>query len=79
MTAVVNPGQHVGGGTPSCCECERVFEERGATWAAAVATCAQVRMWVVGLVDVKALRSCATAYNGVHLWTTRQPMWWVCY
>jgi hypothetical protein len=36
---------------------ERVFEERGATWAAAVATCAQVFMCVVGLVGVTALRS----------------------
>jgi hypothetical protein len=37
---------------------ERVFEERGATWAAAVATCAQVLMHVVGLGRVTALRSC---------------------
>jgi hypothetical protein len=34
-----------------------VFEERGATWAAAVATCAQVLMRVVGLVGGTALRS----------------------
>jgi hypothetical protein len=30
---------------------EHVFEEGGATWAAAVATCAQVLMRVVGLVE----------------------------
>jgi hypothetical protein len=35
-----------------------VFEEGGATWAAAVATCAQVLMHVVGLVGVMALHSC---------------------
>ncbi len=37
--------------------CERVFKEGGATWAAAVATCAQVLMRVVGLVGGMALRS----------------------
>jgi hypothetical protein len=37
---------------------ERVFNEGGATWAAAVATCAQVLMRVVGLVGGTALRSC---------------------
>jgi hypothetical protein len=37
---------------------ERVFKERGATWAAAVATCACILMRVVGLVGVIALRSC---------------------
>ncbi len=37
---------------------ERVFKEGGATWAAAVATCAQVLMRVVGLVGSTALRSC---------------------
>ncbi len=36
---------------------ERVFEEGGATWAAAVATCAQVLMHVVGLAGGTALRS----------------------
>ncbi len=36
---------------------ERVFEEGGATWAAAVATCAQVLLRVVGLVGGMALRS----------------------
>jgi hypothetical protein len=36
---------------------ERVFEEGGATQAAAVATCAQVLMRVVGLIVVTALRS----------------------
>jgi hypothetical protein len=34
-----------------------VFEEGGAAWAAAVATCAQVLMHVVGLVCGTALRS----------------------
>jgi hypothetical protein len=37
---------------------ERVFEEGGATLAAAVATCAQVLMHVVRLVGGTALRSC---------------------
>ncbi len=36
---------------------ERVFKEGGATRAAAVATCAQVLMRVVGLIVVMALRS----------------------
>jgi hypothetical protein len=35
-----------------------VFEEGGATWAAAVATCAQVLMCVIGLVGGAALCSC---------------------
>ncbi len=34
-----------------------MFEEGGATWAAADATCARVLMCVVGLVGVMALRS----------------------
>jgi hypothetical protein len=38
--------------------CERVFKEGVTTWAAAVATCAQVLMCVVGLVSGMALRSC---------------------
>jgi hypothetical protein len=37
---------------------EHVFEEGGATWAAVVATCAQVLMCVVGLGGVTALCSC---------------------
>jgi hypothetical protein len=37
---------------------EHVFKEGGATWAAAVATCAQVLMRVVWLIVVTALRSC---------------------
>jgi hypothetical protein len=36
---------------------ERVFEEGGATMAAAIAICAQVLMRVVGLVEVMALHS----------------------
>ncbi len=36
---------------------ERVFKEGGATWAAAVATCAQVLMRVVGLIVVTTLHS----------------------
>jgi hypothetical protein len=36
---------------------ERVFKDGGATWAAAVATCAQVLMHVVGLVGGTTLRS----------------------
>ncbi len=35
-----------------------MFKERGATWAAAVATCAQVLMPVNGLVGGTALHSC---------------------
>ncbi len=42
---------------PNCCVREHVFEEGGATWAAAVATCAQVLMRVVGLIVLMALRS----------------------
>ena len=37
---------------------EHVFKEDGATWVAAVATCAQVLMRVVGVFVVTALRSC---------------------
>jgi hypothetical protein len=37
---------------------ERVFREGGATWAAAVATCAQVLVRLVGLDGVMALHSC---------------------
>ncbi len=43
---------------PECCMHEPVFKEGGATRAAAVATCAQVLMHVVGLVGVMALHSC---------------------
>jgi hypothetical protein len=43
---------------PECCMCEHMFEEGDATWAAAVATCAQVLMRAVGLVGEMALRSC---------------------
>jgi hypothetical protein len=42
---------------PECCMRERVFKEGVATWAAAVATCAQVLMGVVGLVGITALHS----------------------
>jgi hypothetical protein len=56
MTAAVWPGQHVGGGTPECCMHERVFEEEGADWAAAIATCPQLLMSVVGLVGKTVLR-----------------------
>jgi hypothetical protein len=38
---------------------EHVFEEGGATRAAAVATCTQVLMGVFGLGGVMALHSCA--------------------
>jgi hypothetical protein len=43
---------------PECCMHECVFAEGGAACAAAVATCAQVLMRVVGLVGGTALRSC---------------------
>ncbi len=57
MTAAALPGRRVGSGTPDSCMHERVFEEGGATRAAAVATCAQVLMRVFGLGGVMALRS----------------------
>ncbi len=53
----MKPGQGVGSRMPNCCVCEGVFEEGGATWAVAVANCAQVLMHVVGLIGVMALRS----------------------
>ena len=43
---------------PECCIHEHVFAEGGAACAAAVATCAQVLMRVVGLVGGMALCSC---------------------
>jgi hypothetical protein len=46
---------------------ECVFEEGGATWAAAVATCAQVLMRVVGLIGVMALCSCDSCCLRWHL------------
>ncbi len=57
MTAVAKPGQRVGGGMSNCHVRECVFKEGGASWAAAVATCAQVLLRVVGLVGVTALHS----------------------
>ncbi len=57
----------IGVGTPNCHVRERVFEEGGATWAAAVATCAQVLMCVVGLIVVTALRSCEARCLRRHL------------
>jgi hypothetical protein len=67
MTAAAKPGQRVGGGTPKCCMRECVFKKGGATWAAAVATCACVLMRVVGLVGVMALRSCVARCLQWHL------------
>jgi hypothetical protein len=68
MTAAAWPGQRVGGGTLECCMREHVFEEGGAACAAAVATCAQVLMRVVGLVGGTTLRSC----DACHLqWRSR--------
>ncbi len=46
---------------------ERVFEEGGATRAAAVATCARVLLRVVGLIVVTALRSCEARCLHWHL------------
>jgi hypothetical protein len=57
-TAAAWPGQRVGGGMPECRMHERVFKEGGAARAAAVATCAQVLMRVVGLVGRTVLCSC---------------------
>jgi hypothetical protein len=80
MTAAAWPGLRVGGGMPECCMRERMFAEGGAACAAAVATCAQVLMHVVGLVGRTALRrrdachlhwhSCLdnSAINVVGLW-----------
>jgi hypothetical protein len=58
MTAAAWPGQRVGGGMPECCMREHVLAEGDAACTAAVATCAQVLMHVVGLVGGTALRSC---------------------
>jgi hypothetical protein len=58
MTAAAWLGQLVGGGMPECRMHEHVFKEGGAARAAAVATCAQVLMRVVGLVGGTALRGC---------------------
>jgi hypothetical protein len=46
---------------------EHVFKEGGATWAAAVATCAQVFMRVVGLVGRTALCSRDACHLRWHL------------
>jgi hypothetical protein len=43
---------------PGCCVREHVYEEGGATRAAAVATCTQVLMHVVGPVGFTTLRCC---------------------
>jgi hypothetical protein len=68
MTAAVKPGQGVGGGMPNCPIRKRVFKEGGATCAAAVATCAQVLMRVVGLVGLMALHSCVARCLCWRLW-----------
>jgi hypothetical protein len=52
---------------PDCCMRERVFAEGGATQAAAVATCAQVLMHVIGLDGVTALCSCDACCLHWHL------------
>jgi hypothetical protein len=52
---------------PDCCVRERVFKEGGATWAAAVATFAQVLMRVVGLIVVVTLRSREARHLRWHL------------
>ncbi len=67
MTAAAKPGWHVGVGTPNCHVHEHVFKEGGATWDAAVATCAQVLMSVFGLVGAMALRSCVACCLRWHL------------
>ncbi len=54
--------QCVGDGMPNCHGHEHVFEEGGATQAAAVATCPQVLMCMVGLVGVTALYSCVACH-----------------
>ncbi len=60
ITAAAKPGLRDGSGTPDCSVRERVLKERGATRAAAVATCDWVQMWGVVLVGVVALQRCAT-------------------
>ncbi len=57
MTAAAKPGQGVGGNMPDCCVRVHVFKDKGVTWAAAVATCTQVLIRVVGLVGVTVLHS----------------------
>jgi hypothetical protein len=65
MTAATKPGGRVvGGDVPNCCVRERVFKEGGATWAAPVATWAQVFMHRVMLVGVVGLQS----FVACHFW-----------
>jgi hypothetical protein len=57
MTAAAKPGQCEGGGALDCRARDLVLMEGGATWAAAVATCALVCTQGDVLVDVAALHS----------------------
>ncbi len=59
MTAAAKPGRREGGGALDSGACDLVLMERGATWAAAVATWALVHTRRDVLVGVAALRSCA--------------------
>ncbi len=52
---------------PDCRVRECVFNDGGATWAAAVVTCAQVLICVVGLVGVMALGSRVACHLQWHL------------
>ena len=57
MTAAAKPGQCEGGGSLDCCACDLVLMERGATWAASVATWALVCTQGDVLIGVAAFRS----------------------
>ncbi len=63
---------------PECCMQERVFEEGGATQAAAVATCAQVLMRVVGLAEWLCAVVMLVACIGVRVCLTVHMMRSVC-
>ncbi len=66
MTAAAKPGWHVGGGALDYCAPDLVLMEGGATWAAAVATWALVRMQGDVLVGVAALLSRAACRFLMH-------------
>ncbi len=58
MTAAAKPGQCEGGSSLNCCACDLVLMERGATWAASIATWALVCTQGDVLIGVAAFCSC---------------------
>ena len=66
MTHAAKPGQHEGGGALDCRTCDLVLIAEGATWTAAVATWALVRMQGDVLVGVAALGSRTTRRFQMH-------------